>query len=439
MGRMTITLPRLGETMEEARVTDWLVAPGTAFKRGDVLLEVETDKTVVEVPALMDGTLTAQLVAPGDMVALDQPIAEVEVAGATEALPPMGAKTPGAIAVGGQPETGGYPSTPPLRPTDVAHASPPPRGERMGSSFAQNAQATTTAPRPAASPAARAAARKAGVDLALVYGTGRRGRIMAGDIGGAAMGGIALHDLGGTGTPIVLLHGLFDDHRGWRDLPRRLAGHGHRVLAVDLPGHGQSTAIAHSLEAAVDQIAKSLPQGPLHLIGHSLGGAIATRLALTLGARVASLVLLAPAGLGPKINAAFTDGMLAAQTPAALSRALALLDAGPVSAMALTQELARLHSLRPGQTALATAVAQGGFQQIDIVTDLARLSCPITVVFGTMDRILDWHDVAQLPDTATIHLVTGAGHLPHAAAPDLIAGLFGQRTLPQSLHGHGAG
>ena len=62
MGVMILTLPRLGETMEEARVTDWLVAPGAAFKRGEVLLEVETDKTVVEVPAMQDGVLIAQLV-----------------------------------------------------------------------------------------------------------------------------------------------------------------------------------------------------------------------------------------------------------------------------------------------------------------------------------------------------------------------------------------
>ena len=73
-----LTLPRLGETMEEARVTEWLVAPGQAFRRGDVLLEVETDKTVVEVPALQDGRLVAHLVAPGDMVALGAPIAEIE-------------------------------------------------------------------------------------------------------------------------------------------------------------------------------------------------------------------------------------------------------------------------------------------------------------------------------------------------------------------------
>ena len=82
MGRVILRLPRLGETMEEARVTDWLVAPGAAFRRGDVLLEVETDKTTVEVPAMTDGVLVAQLVAPGDIVDLDAPIAEVEAEGA---------------------------------------------------------------------------------------------------------------------------------------------------------------------------------------------------------------------------------------------------------------------------------------------------------------------------------------------------------------------
>jgi pyruvate dehydrogenase E2 component (dihydrolipoamide acetyltransferase) len=92
MGRLTITLPRLGETMEEARVLDWRVAPGMDFGRGDVLLEVETDKTVVEVPALEAGRLVAQLVAPGETVALDQPIAEIDRAGRAEAAParPLG-------------------------------------------------------------------------------------------------------------------------------------------------------------------------------------------------------------------------------------------------------------------------------------------------------------------------------------------------------------
>src|SRR5688572_29154418 len=55
MAEIDLPLPRLGETMEEGRIVAWLKQPGDRFKRGEILLEVETDKTVVEVPALQDG------------------------------------------------------------------------------------------------------------------------------------------------------------------------------------------------------------------------------------------------------------------------------------------------------------------------------------------------------------------------------------------------
>ncbi len=402
MGRVILTLPRLGETMEEAKVVEWLVAPGTAFQRGDVLLEVETDKTVVEVPALTAGMLMAQLVAPGDTVALDQPIAEVEVAGE-------------------------HPATPPPQAPDAQRASPPPRGEGMGAGglTVVAAPPASTGGRPMASPAARAAARRGGVDLTAVQGSGRRGRVTAADVAGTTAG----HGAGGE--TLVLLHGLFDDARGWRDLPARLARAGHRVLAPDLPGHAAGLPPATSLDDAVAQIIATLPPGPIRLIGHSLGAVLAVRVALAIGARATGLILSAPAGLGPRINADFIDGMLAAQTTAALSQALSLLDAGPLSTTALTAELARLQSLRPGHAALAAGLSTKGFQQTDITADLARLTCPVSVIFGTADRILDWHDIARLPQDVAIHLVRGAGHLPHLAATELVLRLAAQDHAPQ--------
>ncbi len=391
MGRVTLTLPRLGETMEEARVTDWLVTPGTAFKRGDVLLEVETDKTVVEVPALTDGTLLEQLVTPGEMVQLDQPIARVEAEGGSEAPEPAAFQA--------------APATPPPAAAPQAIARP---------------DAALLATRPAASPAARAAARRSGADLALVAGTGRRGRITAADVSGSDK--TAPHQ---SGT-VVLLHGLFDSPKGWRDLPRRLAAAGLGVLAPDLPGHGDSPAAASFDEAATllaQTITKATPHGPLTLIGHSLGAALAVRIAARMPSRIDRLVLSAPAGIGPRINPDFAQGMLAAETPEALARALSLLDAGPLSPTALAQELARLKAQRPGHATLAAALSSNGFQQIDITADLARLTCAVTVIFGTADRILDWHSIEHLPATAAIHLIRGAGHLPHHAAGDLVLAL----------------
>ncbi len=387
MGRLILTLPRLGETMEEAKVTEWLVAPGAAFARGDVLLEVETDKTVVEVPALTAGILTAQLVAPGDTVALDHPIAEVEVEG-SEAAPDPGPK----------PEP------------SVTPASPLPSSSRGPS----------TDPRPAASPVARAAARRAGVDLTAVSGTGRRGRIQASDVSSGQ---------GGQAAPtLVFIHGLFDTAKGWRDLPCRLRAARHRVVLLGLPGHADN-APASDVEQAVDRLAAEVPSGHLCLIGHSLGAALAARLALRFGQRVGRLILSAPLGLGPRINADFTDGMLACDKPAALAHALALLDIGPLSAQALSAELARLQTLRVGHAALSRATARFGFRQIDITADLARLTCPILVLFGTQDRILHWQDVANLPATAAVHLIKGAGHLPHLAAPELFLSLIAQTHL----------
>lgn len=370
MGRMILTLPRLGETMEEAKVVEWLVAPGSPFKRGAVLLEVETDKTVVEVPALADGVLLDQLVGPGDVVALDQPIAEVEGEGPSPAA---------------KPET-----------TPEARIAAPVISLDHG-------------PRPAASPAARAAARRAGVDLTGVQGTGRRGRIMAADVASPQE------------ATTVLLHGLFDDHTGWRDLTRRLQAAGHAVLALDLPGHGQSPP-AETLDAALTHIEAVLPAGPLRLIGHSLGAALAVLLATRLN-RVQQLILCAPAGLDAHLNPDFTDGVLCAETPAALARALVLLGGGPVSTTVLEAELTRLKSLRPGHRALANALVQQGFQQIDITGDISRLTCAVTVLFGTEDRILNWQAVANLPAATAIHLIKGAGHLPHHAAPDLVVRL----------------
>ena len=56
-------LPRLGETMETGRVAAWLKQPGDAFRRGETLVEIESDKTVVEMPALANGVL-AEIVVP---------------------------------------------------------------------------------------------------------------------------------------------------------------------------------------------------------------------------------------------------------------------------------------------------------------------------------------------------------------------------------------
>jgi len=70
-----LTLPRLGETMESGRINAWLVEAGAPFRRGDALLEVETDKLLVEVPALEDGEIVEILAEAGITVSVGDALA----------------------------------------------------------------------------------------------------------------------------------------------------------------------------------------------------------------------------------------------------------------------------------------------------------------------------------------------------------------------------
>lgn len=86
-----LILPRLGETMETGRVAAWRKKPGEAFRRGEVIVDIETDKTVTELPALANGTLVEILVANGEEApvgaTLGRYVAEGRRAGGTEAPP----------------------------------------------------------------------------------------------------------------------------------------------------------------------------------------------------------------------------------------------------------------------------------------------------------------------------------------------------------------
>ncbi|RMI27817.1 alpha/beta fold hydrolase [Nocardia stercoris] len=78
----------------------------------------------------------------------------------------------------------------------------------------------------------------------------------------------------GTGDRIaVLIHGLTTDSTSWWQLGPALAERGYRVLAPDLPGHGQSPGQGgYSIEAMTHALTEALPYGPELAIGHSLGG-----------------------------------------------------------------------------------------------------------------------------------------------------------------------
>ena len=396
----SLRLPRLGETMDEARIVSWLIEPGSEFGRGDILLEVETDKAVVEVPALRAGRLVEALAQAGETVQVGAVIAKV-----MQDAPPVDADR----------EREPVRSVEETQPT---RSSPPPAAPTRGTSGTV-----------AASPAARRSARRLGVDLSAVAGTGRRGRVTLADVVSSAEGPGFEGDLGPFFVRLwragpnpeghaVLVHGLFGDSMMFDGLARRLARSGIGVSGFDLPGHGLASdtevdfhRCAEELAEQLSRMMRILPERPV-LVGHSLGAALATRAVVTAGLEAGGLCLLNPIGLGTAASGRFVADVMDAKDPAALRDALEPLGAPPLSDDRLVGLQARLNRGRASISAICGSALDGDRQRVSIVGDLARAEMPVTLVLSRSDRILPWHSdgtLDNLPPNAGVHFLSG-GH-----------------------------
>ncbi|MYK42194.1 MAG: biotin/lipoyl-binding protein [Gemmatimonadetes bacterium] len=159
-------LPDLGENIESGDVIRILVAVGDRLAEDQTVIELETDKAVIEVPSSVDGTVTEILVQQGDTIAVGQPILEVEAgeAPAVEETPPAVEEAPPA------PVPAEEPAPTPIPPASVVEEAP-----------SVPTPISTDGPVPAA-PSTRRLAREIGVDIAQVQGTGPGGRISIDDV-----------------------------------------------------------------------------------------------------------------------------------------------------------------------------------------------------------------------------------------------------------------
>ena len=412
MSETTLDLPRLGETMEEGQIVRWLKDAGESFVRGESLLEVETDKTLVEVPALVSGTLIEILVADGKTVAVGTAIARVAVEGASADIP---------VAE-------------PLRQA-ASSLAPAPAGAR-----AETRPAVPGAPL-RATPLARRIARDAGLDLAGMRGSGNRGRIEAEDVRRALAGkgnapvadatddlrflqlgsGVLAYVEAGppSGSSILMLHGFGADHSAFAALTTHLARKGHHVVVPDLAGHGKTSLAAETpgdLAAGLGELVKATRLEPgLHLVAHSLGAVAALMLAGDRSIALSRLTLLAPAGMSSDIDNGFVSGLAKAATPGELSHLLRRLSVrgamlGASALDALMTEIARRRLV-----ALAEAVSGPGGQRLDLLPAVSGLVArlPVEVIVGIEDRIIPWTGIAGLPPRVAVHLLARSGHMPH--------------------------
>jgi pyruvate dehydrogenase E2 component (dihydrolipoamide acetyltransferase) len=196
-----------------------------------------------------------------------------------------------------------------------------------------------------------------------------------------------------------------------------------RAVALDLPGHGGSTKAldkavdAASFAADLDRAFAALGIERLHLVGHSMGGAIALTFAAWQPQRVASLTLIAPAELGPEINAAFIDGFVRSARRRAMQEVLTLLvhDPGLVSRQ-MVEDVLRYKRLDGVDAALAAIAAEwfpGGRQRLGDAPVAAATGFPVQIIWGCDDRIIPVAHAEALAGRLPVHILDDAGHLPH--------------------------
>ncbi len=244
--------------------------------------------------------------------------------------------------------------------------------------------------------------------------------------------GISLHyETSGTGLPLLLIAGMMSDCASWVPLIPLLEPH-FTVISPDNRTAGRTTP--SDAPASVDVCAADcaalldhLSLGPAHVMGHSLGGMIATRLATAHSHTVKTLTLAAAAPLRLERNVALFRSLLAIRqsdaAPDAWLNALfpwlfvpELYDVPGAISQAATASLAYPFAQTPEAMAHQISVLDRYVPE-----DISELTCPTQALLAENDLILPSNlAMPTLGDTPT-HLIADAGHSIHWDAPDAVA------------------
>ena len=181
-----IVVPELGESITEATVSAWLKAPGDALAEGDLVVELETDKVMVEVPAAKAGVLTEVLKADGEKVTIGEVLGRISTDAATAKVTAKAAAPPAPAPVQARPAAMS-------EEADAAAGTAPAPPDMAAAPFTARA-ADGTAPAPpdmaaavgggnaSLSPAVQRIVSEYQLDPAVIPGTGRRGQVTKADV-----------------------------------------------------------------------------------------------------------------------------------------------------------------------------------------------------------------------------------------------------------------
>jgi 4,5:9,10-diseco-3-hydroxy-5,9,17-trioxoandrosta-1(10),2-diene-4-oate hydrolase len=238
--------------------------------------------------------------------------------------------------------------------------------------------------------------------------------------------------LGNEGPPLVLIHGIGASMESWAANIRPLAKT-HRVYALDLVGFGSSgkPTAPYTLSFLAQFVADFMRGQDIaqaSIIGHSLGGGVALKLAIEHAEKVDRLVLVGSAGLGREGHIFFRLGSLPLVgeylTRPSRERTAQFLEEMVYDPGMVTEELVDLHydlMSRPGaqeaylSTVRSIATVFGTRRAVlrSIVDNLDRITAPTLVVWGEQDEILPVahaHVAAEAIPNARLHIFQECGH-----------------------------
>jgi pyruvate dehydrogenase E2 component (dihydrolipoamide acetyltransferase) len=355
MGAITaVTMPKFGLTMTEGKVASWLKAEGTAVAIGEEIADIETSKITSAYESPAAGVLRRYVAQEQEELPIGALIAVI----ADPAVPDAEID-----AFVGQFRTE-FAARP--REAEAASAEPP-----------------------------------------------------TVEVGGRA---IRYFETGADneGWPIILIHGFGGDLNNWLFVQPTLSER-HRVIALDLPGHGGSTKDVGAgdlatLSAWVSKFMQAIDVTKAHLVGHSLGGAVALRTALDHPALVVSLTMICPAGLGEEIDTSFINDFIAASRRKQLGPVLAKLFADPgLVTRDMIEDILRFKRMDGAREALeAIQVANFDGQQREVLRGrLGEIGVPVQIIWGDEDRIIPARHADGLPEAVRTHVLAKAGHMIH--------------------------
>ena len=418
-----ILCPQVGQDLTEAKVISLRVKIGDTVKRGDIVAEVESEKATFEVEAFAAGVVVALPYKVGDLAIVLEPLVVLGVAGEKSTVKKSGA--PVAVA---QPAA-----------NTIVHTPAAVSGGQYGSTSFRS------------SPLARRIAENHGVELRSLTGTGPHGAVVVRDVESfvasgaksAALVGVpfvandksALHlksIKAGTGTPVIFIHGFGAELSAWRQIAMQFK-FTNPAFAIDLPGHGASPEISSvNFQAIVEVVAYTLKANghtSVHIVGHSLGAAVAIAISAKPEFSVRSLTLIAPAGLGASVDGNFVSGFLEAKSEAALAIQMQRLVANPASLPAAlvraTFAARQASDLAGKQARVAAGVFEGSTQLFSVRSELGAYQGPARVILGKRDAVIPAAETeGVIPGHVAINRLENIGHLPFVEAEALVARLI---------------